>query len=224
MLRPKSTIRDICMEDIFKGVMAFKKHGFEERKQLFADLANSQNPDVLFITCSDSRIDPNLLTDTNPGDLFICRNAGNIVPPHTNETGGMTASIEFAVAVLGVKHIIICGHSDCGALKGAINPDSLKDLPHVKEWIGHCRSAAEIVKAKHGCLGHEQLDEVIQENVVMQIHHLRTHPSVATKLALGKVELHGWVYDIKKGTVNAYSEKEKGFVSVEEAYQEWTDK
>ncbi len=211
------------MKDIIRGVKEFQTCGFAERKALFKELANSQHPNILFITCSDSRIDPNLLTNTNPGDLFICRNAGNIIPPHTNETGGMTASIEYAVALLGVKHIIVCGHSDCGALKGALNPEALNDLPHVKEWIGHCRSATEIVKAKHGCLGAEQLDEVIQENVVMQMHHLRTHPAVATKLALEQVQLHGWVYNIKKGTVSAYSESQKGFISVEEAYTEWPE-
>ena len=96
-----------------------------------------------------SRIDPNLVTGSHPGDLFICRNAGNIIPPHNNETGGMTASIEYAVAVLGVRHIIICGHTDCGAIKGALDIEALNGLPHVKEWLGHCRSAMEIVRERN---------------------------------------------------------------------------
>ena len=108
------------MKHIIKGVLDFQKYAFPERQALFNSLADTQNPEVLFITCSDSRIDPNLVTQTHPGDLFICRNAGNVVPPHSTSTGSMTASIEYAVAVLGVKHIIICGHTNCGAMKGAL--------------------------------------------------------------------------------------------------------
>jgi len=194
------------VDKIVQGVINFRKNVYPEHKDLFGSLAESQNPDVLFITCSDSRIDPNLVTGTNPGDLFICRNAGNIVPPHSNETGGMTASIEYAVAVLGVRHIIICGHTDCGAVKGALDMSKLEGLPHVKEWLGHCRSAMEIVRERNGvafnqCLGHEHLNEAIEENVLQQVQHIRTHPAVAAKLATGKVQLHGWIYNIKTGAI-----------------------
>ena len=109
------------MEKVISGLVQFKSSSFEDRKELFAELANGQSPEVLFITCADSRIDPNLVTQTEPGDLFIIRNAGNIVPPHTRVAGCVTASIEYAVAVLGIKHIVVCGHSDCGAMKGALN-------------------------------------------------------------------------------------------------------
>lgn len=191
---------------IIEGVLNFRENVYPERKDLFGTLATGQNPHVLFITCSDSRIDPNLVTCADPGDLFICRNAGNIIPPHSNETGGMTASVEYAVAVLGVEDIVICGHTDCGAVKGALNVDQLKGLPHVKEWLSHCRSAMEIVRERNGidseaCIGHEHLDEAIEENVLQQLQHLRTHPAVAAKLATGKVRLHGWVYDIEKGEI-----------------------
>lgn len=191
---------------IIEGVLNFRENVYPERKDLFGTLATGQSPHVLFITCSDSRIDPNLVTCADPGDLFICRNAGNIIPPHSNETGGMTASVEYAVAVLGVEDIVICGHTDCGAVKGALNVDQLKGLPHVKEWLSHCRSAMEIVRERNGidseaCIGHEHLDEAIEENVLQQLQHLRTHPAVAAKLATGKVRLHGWVYDIEKGEI-----------------------
>ncbi|UTW48689.1 carbonic anhydrase [Bacterioplanoides sp. SCSIO 12839] len=191
---------------IIEGVLNFRENVYPERKDLFGTLATGQSPHVLFITCSDSRIDPNLVTCADPGDLFICRNAGNIIPPHSNETGGMTASVEYAVAVLGVDDIVICGHTDCGAVKGALNVDQLKGLPHVKEWLSHCRSAMEIVRERNGidseaCIGHEHLDEAIEENVLQQLQHLRTHPAVAAKLATGKVRLHGWVYDIEKGEI-----------------------
>lgn len=189
------------MDKIVDGVIEFQRSVFPDHQALFDELANFQDPDVLFITCSDSRIDPSLLTQTKPGDLFICRNAGNIIPPHTNETGGMTASIEYAVAVLGVRHIVVCGHTDCGAMKGAINLDQLDALPHVKEWLGHSRSAIEVVKAKEGEVSLDQLRQVTEENILQQILHLRTHPAVAAKLATGEISIHGWIYEIESGNV-----------------------
>jgi carbonic anhydrase len=213
------------MEQIIRGVLDFKKNIYPERKDLFGTLATSQNPDVLFVTCSDSRIDPNLLTGSHPGDLFICRNAGNIIPPHSNETGGMTASIEYAVAVLGVRHIIVCGHTDCGAVKGALDVDGLKGLPHVQEWLGHCRSAMEIVRERHDIpadcpVGGEYLNEAIEENVLQQVQHLKTHPVVAAKMATHKVEIHGWVYNIKSGTIRCCSQHDTSFRDFGEHYDE----
>ncbi|NNC63312.1 MAG: carbonic anhydrase, partial [Gammaproteobacteria bacterium] len=182
------------MKKVVSGIVKFRDSAFESRRQLFAELANGQSPEVLFITCADSRIDPNLVTQTDPGDLFICRNAGNIVPPHAPVTGGITASTEYAVAVLGVKHIVVCGHTDCGAMKGALNPAALKDLPHVHDWIDHSRAAVEVVKAKHGQATLEELPAVIEQNVLLQLQHLRTHPAVVSRISTGEIELHGWVY------------------------------
>ncbi|WP_016956742.1 carbonic anhydrase [Catenovulum agarivorans] len=212
------------MEEIVRGVKKFQQHGYPERKALFKELANGQSPEVLFITCADSRIDPNLLTNAEPGDLFICRNAGNVVPPHSNATGGMTASIEFAVTILGVKHIVICGHTDCGAMRGVIDPAGLDAVPHVKNWLGHCRAAGEIVKAKYGKLEPAHMNDVIEANVVMQMLHLKTHPAVAVQLAQKTVSIHGWVYDIKNGKVKVYNELDDIFVSLEQAYPEFLDK
>lgn len=158
-----------------------------------------------------------MVTQTEPGDLFIIRNAGNIVPPHTRVAGGVTASIEYAVAVLGIKHIVVCGHSDCGAMKGALTA-ALADLPHVQEWLDHSRAAVEIVKAKHGQASASELDAVTKENVLLQLDHLRTHPAVAAKLGTGAIDMHGWVYDIEHGTVAAYDESQREFVSIEERY------
>lgn len=203
------------MDHVISGVAKFQKEVFPEKKAAFKKLANGQNPEVLFITCSDSRIDPNLVTQTEPGDLFICRNAGNVVPPHSNQTGGMTASIEFAVAALGVTHIVVCGHSDCGAMKGALAPEGLTSLPHVKEWLGHCRVATEVVKERCGCDSlnkEDHLQLVTEENVVQQLQHLRTHPAVAAKLATGQVQLHGWFYNIETAEVLSYDEKTREFV------------
>ncbi len=204
------------MQKIIEGVKQFQNSVVPTRQEEFERLASGQAPEVLFITCSDSRIDPCLLTQTVPGQLFICRNAGNVVPPHSNQTGGMTASIEYAVAVLGIEHIIVCGHSDCGAMKGATDVSQLGDLPHVKEWLGHCRAATAVVKEKRGCIGPEHLDEITTENIKLQIQHLRTHPVVAAKLATKQLKLHGWMYQIESGDIRVLDEDKDEFVSIKE--------
>jgi len=211
------------MQRVISGVAKFQKDVFPDKARQFKKLASGQNPEVLFITCADSRIDPNLVTQTEPGELFICRNAGNVVPPHSNQTGGMTASIEFAVAALGVSHVIVCGHTDCGAMKGALDPAKLDELPHVKEWLGHCRAAREVVKEKHGCADDNHLEHMTEENVLLQLQHLRTHPAVAAKLATGRIELHGWIYNIATGGVLCYDECTGGFKPINERYAKLFD-
>ena len=206
------------MEKIIKGVVKFQNEAFKANKDLFSELANGQSPEVLFITCADSRIDPNMITQTEPGDLFILRNAGNIVPPHVKVAGGVTASIEYSIAVLDVKHIVVCGHTDCGAMKGALNPESLEDLPHVQNWLDNSRAAVEIVEARCGKVTAEELPMVTEENVLLQLQHLRTHPAVASRLASGKITLHGWVYHIEDGAVTCHDETLKKFVTFQEHY------
>lgn len=214
------------MEKIIRGVLNFKRNVYPQRKDLFEHLVNDgQSPETLFITCSDSRIDPNMVTGSEPGDLFIFRNVGNVVPPHSNETGGTTSAIEYAVSVLKVTNIIICGHTDCGAITGALDTSQLKGLPHVKEWLGHCRSAMEVVRERNGLesgapLGHEYLNAAIEENVLQQVQHLRTHPAVAAKLATGKIKVHGWVYDIKTGQVRCAMHDDFKFHRFEEYFSE----
>ncbi|HNR76572.1 MAG TPA: carbonic anhydrase [Parvularculaceae bacterium] len=209
------------MDKIAAGVVRFQQEAYQERRDLFEKLADGQSPEALFITCSDSRIDPNLLTQTEPGELFICRNAGNIVPPHTNHTGAMTASIEFAVGALKVPHIIICGHSECGAMKGAMAPEGLDDFPHVREWLAYARAAVLVSNHKGAALDEkDRLDLVIKENVLLQIAHLKTHPYVAARLATGETEIHGWVYDIRTGDVLAFDEKANDFIPVAEHYKQ----
>jgi len=201
------------------GVVKFQKDVFPARQDLFKGLAQGQSPEALFITCSDSRIDPSMLTQTDPGELFIIRNAGNIVPPHERHAGGVTASIEFAVAALNVQHIIVCGHSNCGAMKGALNVGALSDMPHVADWLTYAQSAARVGARKAaGKSEIEVLREVTKENVLMQLQHLRTHPHVAERLVEGRVQLHGWVYDIETGDVLAYDEDAKEFRSVDRRY------
>ena len=211
------------MEKLINGIVQFQQEPFKSREALFAELANGQSPEVLFITCADSRIDPNLVTQSEPGELFICRNAGNIVPPHAKVAGGVTASIEYAVAVLGVKHIIVCGHTDCGAMKGALNPQGLQELPHVHNWLNHSKAAVEVVKAKCGRTTVEELLMMTEENVLLQLQHLRTHPTVAVRLANDEVSLHGWVYHIENGMVSCYDESQQSFVPVQDRYASLLD-
>jgi carbonic anhydrase len=174
---------------------------------------------VLFITCSDSRINPNLLTQTEPGELFILRNAGNIVPPYGAVQGGEAATIEFAVAGLGVKDIIVCGHSHCGAMKGLLEPPPSRDFPALTQWLSHAESTRRIVRDKYTYGEREApwlLNVTIQENVLAQMENLRTHPVVASGLAQGTLKLHGWVYKIETGEVFGYDPESAQFLLLTE--------
>lgn len=203
------------MKKIIPGVVRFEREIYPQRRPLFEKLADGQSPRALFITCADSRIDPSLITQTEPGELFICRNAGNIVPPHSSDTNGMTASIEYAVAALNVPHIIVCGHTSCGAMGGAMHPESLTRLRHVQSWLTYSEAALQVVDENQPDLDEKaRLAALIEQNVLLQIQHLRTHPYVAAHEASGKLSLHGWVYEIGTGRVNAYNASTKQFEHV----------
>ena len=206
------------MQKLVEGIHHFQANVFLPQRELFERLAHGQQPDALFITCSDSRINPNLLTHTDPGDLFILRNAGNILPPAGAANGGEGATIEFAVAALGVRDVIVCGHSHCGAMNGLLHPEGLKDLPAMRAWLGHAAATAQIMKEKYPHLaGDALLTATIEENVLVQLENLRTHPTVAARLARGALNLHGWVYKIETGEVFAYDPHRGQFVPVTES-------
>ena len=201
------------MKKVLAGLVKFQAEVFHGKKDLFQKLSEQQTPTVLFITCSDSRIDPSLITQTDPGDLFILRNAGNLIPTYGAAIGGSTATIEYAVSVLQVKDVIVCGHTDCGAMKGLLHPENLDSLPAVKTWLLQAETTTRIVKDHLGHLApEERFVETIKENVLVQLDHLRTHPSVASRLRKGDLELHGWIYSIENGMVWAYDEEKKAFV------------
>jgi carbonic anhydrase len=200
------------MNKILAGVARFQNEVYPTQRALFQKLARGQQPDALFITCADSRVNPSLITQTEPGELFICRNAGNIVPPHGGMTGGMTASIEYAVAALNIPHIIVCGHSHCGAMKGVMYPETTKGLPHITDWLTYSQAALHVVDATSPGLDEdERMQALIEQNVLAQIRHLETHPHVAARLASGKIQLHAWVYEIESGQVLAYDEQRRRF-------------
>ena len=201
------------MNKILAGLARFQEEIYPTQRALFKKLALGQQPSALFITCADSRIDPSLITQTEPGELFICRNAGNIIPPHGGMTGAMTASIEYAVAALNVPHIIVCGHSHCGAMKGVMYPETTKGLPHITDWLRYCQAALHVVDATSPGLDEEtRMQALIEQNVLVQIRHLETHPHVAARLASGKIQLHAWVYEIESGQVIAYDAQARRFL------------
>lgn len=193
------------MQKLLHGIHHFQDNVFSSQRELFERLAEGQHPEALFITCSDSRISPNLITQTEPGELFIIRNAGNLVPPYGAANGGEGATIEFAVVGLGIQHIIVCGHSHCGAMKGLLHPESLTGMPLMAAWLGHAEATRRIARQKYEDRPAEALLNVaIQENVLVQLENLRTYPAVAAGLARGKLKLHAWVYKIESGQVFAY--------------------
>ena len=205
------------MQKLVQGIHHFQDSLFSSQRELFERLADGQNPETLFITCSDSRINPNLITQTEPGELFIIRNAGNLVPPFGAANGGEAATIEFAIVGLGVRDIILCGHSYCGAMKGLLYPESLTKLPTMAAWLSHAEAARWIARQQYADRSEADLLNItIQENVLAQLENLRTHPAVAVAVASGKLKLHGWVYKFETGQVFAYEPKEGQFVPLTE--------
>lgn len=207
------------MQKLVQGVHHFQSGIFGSQREFFENLAAGQKPIALFITCSDSRIHPNLLTQTEPGELFILRNAGNIVPSHgASVSGGEAATIEFAVAGLGIKDIIICGHSHCGAMKATISdPSHLAEMPAMRSWLTHAEATRRIIREKYQHLeGNALLTASVEENVLVQLENLRTHPVVAAGLSAKSLTLHGWVYKFESGEVFAFDPGEEQFLPLGE--------
>jgi len=206
------------MRKLVDGIHRFQSGVFGEQKDLFVRLSRGQEPDALFITCSDSRVSPTLITQTVPGDLFILRNAGNIVPPYGPIHGGEAATIEYAIEALAVKDIIICGHTHCGAMKAVLDPTGLDELPAVKGWLTYAEATRRVMKTHYKDLPKEEmLETCIEENVLVQIENLRTHPSVLAALSRGELRLHAWIYEIESGNVMAFDGNTGQYLPVAEA-------
>lgn len=206
-----------ALQQIVNGFKRFRKDVFPSQKALFKKLATAQAPKAMFITCADSRVVPELITQSAPGDLFVTRNVGNVVPPYGQMNGGVSTAIEYAVTALGVQHIIICGHSDCGAMKAVLNPESLETMPTVKAWLRHAEVAKTVVAdhPHHECGHDHQLAFLTEENVVAQLNHLQTHPSVASRIASGQLFIHGWVYAIETSEIRAYDAERGCFLPLD---------
>jgi carbonic anhydrase len=194
------------MEKLIRGIHKFQSDIYTEREELFRRLVGGQHPQALFITCSDSRMVPDMICQTDPGDLFVLRNAGNLVPTYNpGVASAEAATIEYAIRGLGVKHVIVCGHTKCGAMSAALNPEATKDMPRVRQWLAHADASAEIVVTQYGHLADDARWRVMgQENVLVQLENLRTHPAVAVALKNGGLQLHAWMYKMETGQVFAY--------------------
>jgi carbonic anhydrase len=181
---------------------------------MMEELAHGQKPRVLFITCSDSRIDPNLITQADIGELFVIRNAGNIIPPYGAANGGEGAAVEYAINALGIEQIIVCGHSHCGAMKGLLQIGKLEaDMPLVYDWLKHTEATRRLVKENYASYKGEQLLEItIAENVLTQIENLKTYPVVHSKIYQGKLQIYGWVYHLETGEVLAFDPATHAYV------------
>ena len=202
------------MQNIITGFLKFQRESFPAREELFQQLAHHQDPKALFITCSDSRVIPELVTQSEPGELFVIRNAGNIVPAYGPQSGGVSASVEYAVAAIGVADIVICGHSDCGAMTAIASERSLEDMPAVQAWLRYADAAKGIAARRQHSSHITHLDALIQANVLAQLGNLSTHPSVALRQEMGLLTLHGWVYNIASGAIDAFDEESGHFVSL----------
>ncbi|HTL98399.1 MAG TPA: carbonic anhydrase [Holophagaceae bacterium] len=206
------------MQRLVQGLHQFQSQVFSSHRELFERLGKGQAPETLFITCSDSRIDPNLITQTGPGELFILRNVGNLVARYDEHVGSTAAAIEFAVSALKVKEIIVCGHSNCGAMQAVLDPSGLEGMPAMKAWMAHAKETGRIVRENYGHLeGEARLTATVEENVLVQLENLRTHPSVATAMEKGALRLHGWVYKIQTGEVYVYDPEQAQFVPLTDA-------
>ena len=207
------------MQRLIAGHKRFLKEVFPQRRSHFHLLSEGQAPEWLFITCSDSRVVPDLILGTEPGDLFITRNAGNVVPLISQDVDGCTATIEYAVNVLKVRDAILCGHSDCGALKAAVDKTALVGLPKAERWLNHVESAFSHRQQLNPADGESaELASLIRGNVVAQLMNLRAQPAVRLAVDEGRLRVHGWYYDILTGRIEQYDEATERFLPWPESF------
>lgn len=215
------------MRKLIEGIVAFRRSVRPGYRETFARLALGQKPDCLFIACSDSRVVPNLFASTEPGDLFVTRNVGNLVPP--SGPGGISsgdaaeaAAIEYAVSTLEVQDIVICGHSSCGAMRtivdGAENGLSgIAGAPNLSRWLRHALPALERLGAG-GPLDPSlpRHDALSQLNVLEQVAHVKSYPAVAERIRAGALGVHGWWFDIARADVYSYEVEPNRFMLIDE--------
>jgi carbonic anhydrase len=211
------------MKKLIRGIVDFRKNVRPAVKETFARLALGQRPDALLIACSDSRVVPNLFASSDPGDLFVVRNVGNLIPPFGTdgkaEEDSEAAAIDFALNSLPIRDIIVCGHSECGAMQAMVQGRPELGSHALKNWLRHADASLQRLESSSR-LGadlarHNQLS---QHNVLEQIEHLKTYPLVREGVREGRLQLHGWWFDIKEAVVYDYSEKEGRFRILDEDY------
>jgi carbonic anhydrase len=207
------------MEKLVKGILEFRQKLLPTYREKFAHLALGQFPDTLFIACSDSRVVPNLFASTDPGDLFVLRNMGNLIPPFAtavNEATAEAAVIEFSLTTLPIANIIVCGHSECGAMQAVMSGIETLESPSLKNWLQHC-CCKSLVKTDESHCGHlPPHNQLSQMNVLQQMENLKTYPIIQKKLLNKDIIIHGWYFDIATGDVYAYEEALKRFIIIDE--------
>lgn len=206
------------MRKMLEGMRYYQANIFDRRYRLFSKLLQEQKPGALFITCSDSRIDPELLTGSDPGDIFVIRNAGSIAPRYGTCDGAVGAEIELGVTALGIRHIIICGHTRCAAVGGILFPERTDGMPTLAQWLGSAATdLADFELTLPERSGPAPI-AAIERHVKTQLENLKTHPTVAEAVEEGRLELHGWIYHLENGGVTAYEKGSDRFMHFEEAY------
>jgi carbonic anhydrase len=204
-----------ALERLKNGIRKFRAEHYAENEDTYRHAAaNQQKPYALIIACADSRVDVETLTSSGPGEVFVTRNIGNMVPAHGQMKGSTTAVIEYAVTALGVQHVVICGHSDCGAMKALIHPDSTHGMPAVENWLSNGQAAFDVASSIHKDDGRDLLAVLTEQNVLMQLAHLKTHPSIAGAMARGKLTVSGWVYNIGSGEVRVAEGESRRFEGI----------
>lgn len=208
------------MQKLVAGVHSFQRDYFSNNRELFELLASEgQSPEALFVTCSDARIDPGVLTQCRPGELFELQNVGNLIPPYGAGGVSAEAAIEYALVALKVKHIVVCGHSLCGAMEALIMPDQHEGVPSMQRWLQHAECTRRIIAENYGHLTdpRARVTATVEENVLVQLENLRTHPAVAVALSRKELHLHGWVYKFETGEVFCYDPEREQFISIQDA-------
>jgi len=205
---PERAEAKATMQKLIEGHKRFLEEAFPARRNQFHLLAERQAPETLFITCADSRVVPDLILQTQPGDLFICRNAGNVIPRSGEPAGGVSATIEYAVQVLKVRNLIVCGHSDCGVIRALMAPQTLEGLSSVREWLQHVEPAWKYVDEVERNAGELTRHKALTHaNILVQLDNLRTHAYIARAIAEERLQVHGWYYDIMSGQIEDYDER-----------------
>lgn len=196
------------------GARRFRAEVHAERAEEYQRAASTpQQPHTLMIACADSRVDVESITSAGPGEVFVTRNIGNMVPAYGEMLGGVSAVIEYAVSALKVKHVVVCGHSDCGAMKALLHPESTATMPTVQTWLRNGKAALSVADslAEKDEKPSARLRLLTEQNVLMQMAHLKTHPSVAGALARSELSISGWVYEIGTGDVRVAEDGEARF-------------
>ncbi len=211
---------DEVLQRLKEGVRRFQTEVYPQQAEVFAQAASvPQRPHTLFIACGDSRVDPIAITSSGTGEVFVTRNIGNMVPAYGDMLGGVSAVIEFAVSSLNVRHIVICGHTHCGAMHALLEPESVADMPTVKNWIENAHAAlvaAETLQERTTAITTDErmIDVLTEQNVLLQMQHLKTHPSVARAMAKGELTISGWIYCIGTGEVCVAEDGQQTFTPI----------